>query len=337
MGRTSGTTLQALLQGFFLQRMMQQRNMSSRTVGSYRDAFRIYLRYLSETHDLAAPDIEISHFDREYLLGFIAYLSQKRNNKATTINNRLAALRSFLAYVLEEAPEYSAIAKRGMGIPSQKYVTPVMDFITKIEFENLLAACDATTAMGARDKLMLMILYNTGVRVSELVGLRCSDLNEGAGRASLVVKIIGKGRKERVLPLWKTTSAYIRKYLDDFSLTGDDPLFRGRNGEALTRSGIRFRIDKLVSIASSISPTLSEKNISAHTFRHSVAMNLLTSGVDISSIAIWLGHESIETTHKYMVADMELKRKALESMSIPNDASYSYKPSQDLIRFLDSL
>ncbi len=337
MSKASLQTLHFLLQGFFLQRMVQQRNLSGRTIESYRDAFRIYLRYLSDTQSLAASDVEILHFDRQYILGFITYLGEKRHNKAVTINNRLAAIRAFLTYVLEEAPEYSAIAARGMSIPSLKHVIPVMDFITKDEFESLLAACETSTEMGARDKLMLMILYNTGIRVSELTGLKVSDFTEGATGGAMYIKVMGKGRKERVLPLWKSTAAYTRKYLEDFRLGGEDRILQGKSGHALTRSGIRFRIDKLVSIASSASPSLSEKNISAHTFRHSVAMNLLASGVDISSIAIWLGHESIETTHKYMVADMEMKRKALQAMHAPGDTSYNYRPSRDLVSFLSSL
>lgn len=317
--------------------MIQQRNMSSQTIVSYRDTFRIYLRYIKETQNLAPRNVEMKHLDRGFLNDFITYLREKRNNKPTTINNRLAAIRSFLSFVLEEAPEYSEIATRGIDVPSQKFITPIMDFITKEEFEKLLSVCDTNSTIGARDKLMLLILYNTGVRVTELISLKCSDLKEGTTRNSISIKITGKGRKERVLPLWKTTAVYLKKYLNDFNLSGHDFIFKGKSGENLTRSGVRFRINKLIREASKNSPTLTEKNISAHSFRHSVAMNLLTSGVDISSIAIWLGHESIETTHKYMVADMDMKRKALESMKIPNGTSYSYQPSQDILKFLNSL
>lgn len=276
----------------------------------------------------------MSHFDRYYLLGFLAYLEEKRINKITTINNRLAAIRSFLIFVLEEAPEYSAIAKKGLAMPFQKHDIPVLDFITKDEFESLLLACKIGTAIGNRDKLMLLMLYNTGVRVSELIRISCKDIIEGPRTC---VKVMGKGRKERLLPLWKTTSLYLQKYTKDTGLHDQDAIFRGRNGDNLTRSGVRFRIDKLVGIASQSSKTLLEKHISAHTFRHSVAMNLLTSGVNISSIAIWLGHESIETTHKYMVANIEMKRKALELLDVPVNTSYRYKPSQDILSFLSSL
>lgn len=337
MSKYSEQSLQSLLQKFFLQRMIQQRKLSGQTVSSYRDSFRIYFEYLSRVHKISVSSIEISHIDRDYLIGFLKYLEEERGNKANTANNRLAAIHSFLKFVAEEAPEYSAIAKRGLSVPSQKHETLVMDFITKNEFESMLSICDTTTAIGARDKLMLLILYNTGMRVSELTELKCSDIIDGNIRNRSCLKIMGKGRKERIVPIWKSTASYLGKFLKDKKLNRDDKLFRGKNGEDLTRSGIRFRIDKIVSLASGESPTLREKNISVHTFRHSTAMNLLASGVDLSTIAIWLGHESIETTHKYMIADLEMKRKALEKIESPVKVSYRYKPSSDILSFLNSL
>jgi len=330
-------TFQSLLQNFFLQRMIQQRKVSGQTVNSYRDTFRMYLVYLSVCYSISAASVRIEHIDRDYVLKFCKYLEEKRHNKAATINNRLAALHAFLQYVAEVAPEYSAIANRALSVPFQKQEVAIMDFITKDEFDVMISCCDTSKFLGARDKLMLMIFFNTGVRVSELLGLKDDDIKDADIPNRACIKVNGKGRKERIVPLWKTTAVYLQKYINSYRLSSGDRLFKGKDGEDLTRSGIRFRIDKIVKEASSSAPTLSEKNISAHTFRHSVAMNLLAAGVDISTIAIWLGHSSIETTHKYMVADLEMKRKAMEKAGTLGDTSCRYNPSPDILGFLNSL
>lgn len=335
--RTEIPTFQKLLQNFFLQRLIQHRKVSGETINSYRDTFRIYLNYLSEVYSIEPMSIEIVHLNLEYLQGFCRYLEEKRNNKAVTINNRLSAIKSFLHYVSEMEPEYSEIIKKALMIPFQKHEEPVMGFVTKDEFNAMLNVCDTSTFLGSRDKLMLLILYNSGARISEILALKCSDLKDIdiPGRTSL--RILGKGRKERLVPLWKTTSRYLKKYIITNDLKDNDSLFYNKNGDKLTRSGARFRISKIVEQAAISMPSLGEKNITPHSFRHSTAMNLLQSGVDISTIAIWLGHSSIETTHKYMVADMENKRKAMEKVGSFGNASYKYKPSADLLSFLNSL
>lgn len=330
-------SLQTLIQNYFLQRLMQQRKVSYQTVISYKDTFRIYLQYLKDSYGLAATEVDIRYFDLSYLQDFCKYLEEKRNNKAATVNNRIAAIKSFMHYVSEVEPEYCAISKRALMLPAQKQEQPVMNFITKEEFNSLIEVCKTNTFIGARDKLMLMIMYNTGTRVSELLGIKSTDIHNADSVSHASILIHGKGRKQREVPLWKSTTQYINKYLADYppGITGD--IFINKNGNKLTRSGVRTRINKLVSLASMQNPSLKEKNISPHTFRHSVAMNLLTSGVDISTIAIWLGHSSIDTTHKYMVADLEIKRKAMEKAGTAGNSSYKYKPSADIISFLNSL
>lgn len=335
--KSSTPTLQTLLQNFFLQRLIQQRKVSGETVNSYRDTFRIYFYYMAEIHGITAVSAELIHLDLEYIQGFCKYLEDSRGNKAITINNRLAAIKAFMQYVAEIEPEYSGLVKRSLMVPLQKHEMVTMDFITKDEFETMIDTCDTKTSIGARDKLMLLLLYNSGARVSELLSLKCSDVKDADIPNRTCVKIYGKGRKERIVPLWKTTSVYLQMYTSAIGLKKSDALFINKNGDALTRSGVRFRIKKIANDASKVAPTLSEKNISPHTFRHSVAMNLLTSGVDISTIAIWLGHSSIDTTHKYMVADMELKRKAMEKAGTAGNASYKYKPSADILSFLNTL
>ena len=330
-------SVQTLIQNYFLQRLMQQRKVSYQTVCSYKDTFRVYLRYLEDVHGISATKASINHFDLQYLQSFCKYLEEKRKNKPVTINNRTAAIKSFMQYAAEIAPEYSAISKRALMLPAQKYETPVMSFVTKDEFNTLVKTCDTSTFIGARDKLMLMLMYNTGVRVSELLGIRVSDIQNADSISHASVIIHGKGRKQREVPLWKSTIKYIHRYLKEYPIEYNGYLFINKNGDELTRSGVRTRINKLVSQAIVLAPGLKEKTITPHTFRHSVAMNLLMSGIDISTIAIWLGHSSIETTHKYMVADMELKRKAMEKAGSAGNSSYKYKPSADIMNFLNSL
>lgn len=330
-------SMQTLLQNFFLQRLMQQRKVSAETTHSYRDTFRIYLRYMQDVYHKSSAEVEMKHFSLEYLQDFCKYLEEIRKNKPATINNRIAAIKSFMHYVSEMEPEYSAITKRALMLPAQKQEQPLMDFLTKAEFDSLIAVCDTNTFIGARDKLMLMLLYNSGTRVSELLAIKLSDIQKTDSVNHASLKISGKGRKQREIPLWKSTVMYINKYTKDYPVGEDGNLFINKNGDKLTRSGVRARIDTIVAKASEHSPSILEKSVTPHTFRHSVAMNLLVSGVDISTIAIWLGHSSIETTHKYMVADMESKRKAMEKAGTAGNSSYRYKPSTDLLSFLNSL
>lgn len=222
-------------------------------------------------------------------------------------------------------------------IPFKKQETKIIEYISKEEFKAMINQSDDSTYLGLRDKVMLMILYNTGIRVSELISLNWKSFKEIENNKSTYLFVTGKGRKERTLPLWKSTTELVKEYVHTYQLQNKTTIFINKNNSALTRSGVRFRIEKHLLMASHECPSLLEKNISVHTFRHSVAMNLLQAGVDISTIAIWLGHNSIETTHKYMVADLEIKRKAVEKAGIIDNSVSKYKPSNDLLEFLSKL
>lgn len=326
-----------LVQSFFLKRLMQQRNLSANTVSSYRDTFKLYIMFLQAEHGVKSEKITMTHMDSKFVEGFCQYLIQQRDCSSATVNNRLAALKSFLKYALEQAPEHSETIRQSLMVPFRKQEKSDMCFISRTEFDAYIAQCNTSNAIGARDKLMLLLLYNTGVRVSELLAMKYSDFRNLYDSGNASIRIYGKGRKERTVPLWKTTAKYIQKYTEISNISGDDKLFMNKNGSPLTRSGVTSRIEKLSQLAANQAPTLREKNITPHSFRHSVAMNLLQSGVDISTIAIWLGHSSIETTHKYMVADLELKRKAMELAGDCGNKAYSYKPSNDILEFLKSL
>ncbi|HHU77182.1 MAG TPA: tyrosine-type recombinase/integrase [Firmicutes bacterium] len=317
--------------------MINQKRVSPETIKSYRDTFRIYIEYLNVVHKCPPQKINLEHIEAEYILGFLEYLDQKRGNQTKTINNRLAAIHAFLQFISFERPEHSATVQRSLMIPFQKTEKRQLDFLTKEEVDAFLEACPMKEILGRRDRMMLLILYNTGMRVSELVSLRCRDIIFDGSGITGYAHVRGKGRKERNIPLWKTTASYIKKHIKEHGLKPDDKLFINHMGDELTRSGVRYRINCLKERAQKITPGLKAKKISPHTFRHSTALHLLQSGVDISTIAIWLGHESINTTHKYMEADMEMKQKILEKIAEPSVSGYRYKPPKDILSFLAAL
>jgi site-specific recombinase XerD len=328
---------QALIQKFFLQWLMAQRNVSPETVKSYRDAFKLFIKYLADVHKIKPSAVTINCLEAEYIIGFLDFLEKKRGNHPKTINNRLSAINSFLKFLCFEIPEYSGLLHRSLMVPFRKEEKRQMDFLTKEEYDKLQDACDPKSELGRRDKLMLLILYNTGVRVSELTGLRIKDIILDSSAQPTYLHIHGKGRKERDVPLWKSTAAFLKKYIETKGTCDADKLFVNRIDGALTRSGVRYRLSHIVAKASDVLPSLKHKTISPHTFRHSVALNLLQSGVDISTIAIWLGHESILTTHKYMAADMEMKRRILEKVQEPCDIPFQFCLDDAMLAFLESL
>lgn len=339
----NGNTLSAgrfapLLENYFLNYMISQKASSPRTIASYRDSFTLYIKYLSGKHGIDPEKIEMNCLSLDYLSGFAAYLENERECGASTINLRMAAIKSFLRYALVEAPEYADTIRKALSLPGRKINHPVMTFISKKEYEALLGVCNGQSIIHSRDKLMIMVLYNTGCRVSELVNVRLCDITFANDRSETpYIHFYGKGRKERTTPIWRSTEAYIRQYVTLLEMPKTAYLLKGKRGDRITRSGIAQRITTISKAASEDCPSFKEKTITPHTFRHSAAMNLLQAGVDISTIAIWLGHESIETTHKYMVADLEIKRKAMEKLTETTDGAFNYKPTKSILAFLNSL
>ena len=311
--------------------------MSPETIKSYRDTFKIFIKYLEAAHKIKPSVITINNLEAKYIIGFLDYLEQERGNKSKTINARLSAIGSFLKFLSFEIPEYSGLLSRSLMIPYRIETKREMDFLTKEEYAALWDACDSSSELGRRDQLMLLILYNTGVRVSELLSLKMRDIITNADGLPLYIHVHGKGRKERDVPLWKSTAVFLRKFMQFRDADNSASLFINRTSEALTRSGVRYRLNCLVEKASKSIPSITSKTVSVHTFRHTVALNLLQSGVDISTIAIWLGHESILTTHKYMVADLEMKRRTLSKIQEPSGISYQFKPDDATLAFLAAL
>lgn len=329
--------IQTLIQKYFLQWLMAQRNVSTETIKAYRDTFRLYLRHLETYYKIPPVKMSIIHFDADHILSFLIYLDKERGNRPRTINNRLAALHSFVKYVIFELPEYSGLLTRSLKVPFRKAEKKQMEFLTEDEFNALKCSCETNTALGRRDILMLLLLYNTGVRVSELIGIRIIDIHIDSQCTASYIRIRGKGRKERHIPLWKSTAKYLSDYMCDFVPNENRSLFVNCVDEDLTRSGVRYRLGCLQRKAAVTTPSLTHKKVTPHTFRHTTALRMLQSGVDISTIAIWLGHESILTTHKYMEADLEMKRHTLEKVGDPGDLAYHFTPDASIMTFLDSL
>lgn len=331
-------SLQTLVQRYFVVYLMQQRRVSQKTIDSYRDTFRLYFLFLSEENAIKPDKVLIEHFSRDYILAFTKYLAEKRRCTAKTINQRVTALRSFLRkYVAFEAPEHMEIIALAITVPLMKVERKAMCFITLHEYKALLSACFLNRTLADRDRLMLSVFYNTGCRVSELTGIMIGDFRNLHEKGNATVLFRGKGRKERITPLWDGTARNVSAFIKKNSLKDEDSLFKTSDKICLTRSGVGQRVSSLVKIAAATCPSLSEKNVTPHTFRHSVAMNMLQAGVDISSVAMYLGHESIETTHKYVVSDVEMKRKAFAKVQEVDRPFKRYRPSKGILEFLESI
>lgn len=317
---------------------MNQQKVSPCTIQTYKDAFRILLKYLQDECGTKANAINMETMNADTIIGFLNYLENNRKNKCKTVNNRLAAIKSFMEYVAYECPEYLGIIRKIKAIPFRHVEKKNVCYLTKEEIDSLLQACETSSTEGRRDYLMLLLLYNSGMRISEMISLQGKDAVISGNRHGHL-RIMGKGRKERTVPLWQTTIRCLVTYMQEHGIQSNDYLLSGRNVTHLTRSGARYRIDCVVKKAASNCPSLKSKSITPHVFRHSTAMSLLQSGIDISTIAIWLGHESIETTHQYMVADIKLKEKALEKLHEPDSSrtEHRYQATDEILQFLKSL
>lgn len=328
------TDFARLLQGFFCQRLIQQRNVSHQTVCSYRDTFRLLLRFSEQHLKKPAADLHLIDVDASLVLAFLNYLETERNNCIRSRNARLAAIRSFLHYAALQEPEALAAIQQVLAIPLKRFDRAMVSYLTLVEIQSILNAPDKTTWSGRRDYVLLSTLYNSGARVSEIIALRRIDFE---GTHSQAIHLRGKGRKARVVPLWKRTVSSIKKWLSQIKPEPQQPLFPNRFGQMLSRSGVESRLRMAVTNAMKSCPSLKNKTISPHVIRHTTAMHLLQAGVDLSVIALWLGHENITTTHQYLEADLRMKEKALAKLQPPNTKPTRYKPSNDILSFLDGL
>ena len=332
--RAPTITFAALLQDFFVLRLGTQRGASARTIASYRDTFELLLRFAERRTGRPPSALTLPDLDAPLVLDFLDHLEKERHNSPRTRNVRLAAVRSFIRYASVRDPASLAVAQRVLDIPAKRFDRPVLGFLTREEIDVVLDAPDRTTWSGRRDAVLLATLYNTGARVSEITGLRVANVLLDRESA---VHLHGKGRKQRVVPLWRSTAAQLRDWLGEIDRSPDAPLFPNRAGKALSRSGVENRLRLAVAAAVAHCPSLRGRRISPHTVRHTTAMHLLQSGVSLTVIALWLGHESPETTHGYVEADLAMKEAALSRVQDPSPRRARFRASDPLLAFLDGL
>jgi integrase/recombinase XerD len=328
------STLPALLQAFFMDRLMQQRQASPHTVSSYRDTFRLLLQYAQKRLGKAPSNLTVPELDTPLLGAFLEHLERERKNSARSRNVRLAAIHSFFRYVALHAPEHSAVAQRVLAMPSKRYIRCPIAFLTSVEVDALLAAPDLTTWSGRRDRALLILAVQTGLRAAELTSLRCENIVLGSGAH---VRCQGKGRKSRCTPLRKDTVLVLRSWLRERHGQPDEPVFPTTRGTALSHDALQYMLDKHLPAARRQCPSLTRKRVTPHVLRHTLAMDLLHHGADQTVIALWLGHESPETTSIYLHADMQLKERALATTTAKNVSIPRYRPSDRVMDFLKGL
>jgi site-specific recombinase XerD len=324
----------SLLQRFFTDRLLGQLGASSHTVAGYRDTFRLLLRFATQRLKQAPSDICLDDLNASFVGGFLDHLELDRHNSARTRNNRLAALRAFFRYVSLNEPAYAQHCQRVLAIPTKRYERAPIEFLTEEETAALVAAPDPKTWIGRRDRTLLLVAVQTGLRNSELTSLRHKDVEFGSGAH---LRCFGKGRKMRCTPLRPDTAALLKQWLSEQGGHPGDPVFPSSRGGPLSADAFQRLVARHTCTASQACPSLMEKTVTPHTLRHTAAMDLLRHGVSLTVIALWLGHESIETTQIYLHADMRLKEQAL-AHATPNGLTPNrYCPPDSLLAFLESL
>ena len=329
------TSFPVLLQRFFVEHLGQHRAVSPQTIAAYRDTFRLLLNFAELKTGKAPSAILLTDLNTRLLLDFLEYLEKERDNTARSRNARLAAIRTFLKYASHYDLDALGIIEQALAIPMKRFERQMVGFLIREEIHAILDAPDLKTWSGQRDRALFSVMYNTGARVSEMIGLRCKDVvldNQP------MVHLKGKGRKERSVPLWRPNAAVIRSWRKRLQSISDESfLFPNRKGGKMTRANVFQRLKLAVARAMDKCPGLAGRSISPHTIRHSTAMHLLQSGVDITVIALWLGHEDTATTHMYVEADLSMKEKALMRLQPVEAKMGRYQPSDKLIRFLETL
>lgn len=323
-----------LLEAFFMDRLMRQRKASQHTVAAYRDTFCLLLRFAQDHLKKAPAKLTLEYLDAPFIGAFLDHIEKNRGNSARSRNARLAAIHSFFNYAALHAPQHSALIQRVLSIPSKRYDRAEIEFLDSHEIKALLAAPDLSTRAGRRDRTLLLVAVQTGLRVSELVALRCEDVTLGNGAH---VRCMGKGRKERCTPLRKDAVSALRSWLREGNCRPSDPLFPSARGGPLGVDGITHLLSKHLAVARKRCVSLEKKRVSPHVLRHSAAMELLQAGVDQSVIALWLGHERLETTQMYLHASLAIKEQALAKTTPSDVPPGRYKPDDKLLAFLKAL
>jgi site-specific recombinase XerD len=323
-----------LLEKFFIQRLMHQRQASVHTIASYRDTFRLLLEFVQQRRHKAPSTLALEGIDAPLVMDFLDEQEQVRGVTARTRNLRLTAVHSFFRYAAFEMPSHAAHIQRVLAIPAKRFSRALVPFLSRQEVDALLAVPDQHTWSGRRDHALLLLAVQTGLRLSELTGLRREDLHIGAGAH---VRVFGKGRKERCTPLSKNTRAVLAAWVREPPRAANQPLFPNARGGRLSAHGMHYLLRKYVVAAADRCPSLKNKRVSPHVLRHTTAMDLLQEGVEPSVIALWLGHESVDTTQVYLDANLTLKQEVLDRTTPPNGKPGRYRPDDRLLAFLKGL
>jgi integrase/recombinase XerD len=324
------------IQAFFVTRLGRELDVSPHTIDSYRHAFRLLLAYANTQTGKHPANLDLADLDARLISGFLDHLESDRGNSVASRNTRLAAIHSFFRFASYRHPEHAQTIRQILDIPQKKTKTIPRSFLTEAEMDAVISAPDRSTWTGRRDHALLAVALRTGLRLSELTGLRCQDVEL---RTPAHIKCLGKGRKRRDTPIDKPTVKILRSWLAQRRGQPDDPLFPSRRRGRLSPDAVQRLVAKHVASAQATCPALANRRISTHNLRHSVAMDLLHHGLDAAVVALWLGHEKLESVNAYIHADPTLKQQALDRLTPLNPAAATgrYKPSDDLLAFLDSL
>lgn len=334
MNKQASPTFASLVQEFFTDYMVQQRALSPCTVASYRDTFVLLLRFAQTQTGMEPNSMRIADITAKFLISFLEHLESARHNSVRSRNIRLAAVRSFLKFAARRDLDNLGVIEQALAVPMKRFDRKMVGFLPR---EQMLAVLDVPTEtwVGQRDRLLLTLMFNTGARVSEIIGVRVADVVLGPTSS---IRLHGKGRKQRSLPLWKTVAKAVRDWLHiNPQLQADAPLLPRRDGKPMTRANVALRLKLAVEAATVKYPELAKMAVSPHIIRHSTAMSLLQSGADPCEIALWLGHESPSTTHMYVEADLAMKERALARLKSPESKSARYRPPKALMQFLQTL
>lgn len=331
---TTSTGFASLLERFFTQRLMQQRQASSHTISSYRDTFRQLLKFVEHRLHRPPSRLRFEEIDAPLVVAFLDHLEKRRGVSVRSRNLRLTAIHSFFRYAAFEAPDHSAQIQRVLAIPSKRFTRTLVPFLTRPEVDALLAAPDRSIWSGRRDHAFILLAVQTGLRLSEMTGLKRESIIFGTGAH---VRVIGKGRKERCTPIAKSTLAVLKVWLKETQRGDDDVLFPSARGRRLSVHGVQYLLNKHRGTAAQTCPSLKDKRVTVHRLRHTMAMDLLQAGVDRAVIALWLGHESVETTQVYLEATLAMKEHALAKTRPPQAKPGRYQADDRLLDFLNRL
>ena len=325
--------LSNLIQRYFSHYLIEQRNVSRRTIAAYQDTFKLLFTFAIE-QGFVVEKMALDNLDEKFIVSFLQYLEEKRGNSIRTRNHRLSVIHSFLHYAALQEPSKVATIQQGLAIPQKSFDAPTINCLTEEEIKSIIHAPNLDSWSGQRDQLLFILMYNTGARVSEIIHIRVDDIDLVRSQS---ITLHGKGRKERTIPLWKQTIDLLKQWIRNMKLKPTDYLFSNRYGNELKRGGVELRLKEAVKIASKTCISLKKKKVSPHVIRHTTALHLLHAGVDLSVVALWLGHENINTTHHYIEVDLATKEKALGKMNAPNIRLPKYKPTKNFLAFLDKL